>query len=97
MSIDCCIPDNIGGPNDVHVQSLVALKTREPIVSLYYKDAMVQMSPDEARSLALNILSAAEASEQDAFMLYFATEKIKSSVEEAAVLVAAFRAWREKK
>lgn len=48
--------------------------TRQPFVQIemeYPKDHPLQLEPNEARDLAANLLQAAEAAEQDAFIFEF--------------------------
>src|SRR5260370_17494646 len=48
----------------------------EPFVQLIQDDVVIcQLSPEEARDHAKNVLEATEASEQDAFMLSFMQQK----------------------
>jgi len=75
--------------------------TGQPFVEI--KDdrlkAPMQLSPEEARDLALNLLEAAEASEQDAFIFEFhsgfiqGTESEKKNV--GASMLIEFRKWRD--
>lgn len=81
----------------VTVQSLVSHKTREPRVSIYWpsdSDAL-QMSTQEARAFALNILESAEAAEQDAFMMAFATKEIGLNDAGGARLLNMLREYRK--
>jgi hypothetical protein len=71
-------------------------KHGEPFVQLLMDDAVIcQLSPEEARDHAKNILEATEASEQDAFMLSFMQEKVGLDVGKAMQVIVDFRKWRE--
>jgi hypothetical protein len=75
---------------------MVSNKTRLPLVSIYWPTSQdaAQMTPDEARQFALSILQAAEAAEQDAFIMDFATKKMGLDDGHGAALVNEFRVYR---
>lgn len=82
--------------SEVQVRSLVSHKTREPRVEVHWKDsAQLQMTPDETRALALNLINAAEAAEQDAFMVWFAEKRVGAKERDAGAILSEFRDWRE--
>jgi hypothetical protein len=71
-------------------------KNGEPFVQLLIDDEVVcQLSPDEARDHAKNILEATEVSEQDAFMFWFMQTKVGLDVGRAMQVIVDFRKWRE--
>ncbi len=58
----------------IKVTSIFGGKARQPFVQIemeYPKDHPLQLEPNEARDLAANLLQAAEAAEQDAFIFEF--------------------------
>lgn len=55
----------------------------------------LQISPNEARKLAYDILTAAEAADQDAFMIDFFKEKIECDDQTAYQVVGDFRRWKD--
>lgn len=57
---------------------------------------IVQMSSDQAREIALQILEAADASESDGFIAAFAQQQLGASQEQAAALLQEFRRYRER-
>lgn len=67
--------------------------TRQPFVQMSTDKWMVQISPEEARDLAGNLLQAAEAAEQDAFLFEFTMDTFKDE-HAAGLMVAGFRKWR---
>lgn len=71
--------------------------TRKPFVMIEADeiDQPIQLSPAEARDLAVNLLQAAEAAEGDAFIVEFTTRQLKSDVQHARVLLLEFRKFRE--
>jgi hypothetical protein len=77
-------------------------KAGEPFVQLLLcqpgkpDQFIAQLSPQECRDHALAILEAAEAAEQDAFLVDFGRTEMKMSLEEAGAILLAFRAYREK-
>jgi hypothetical protein len=58
-------------------------------------DRPIQISPEEARDLALNLLQAAEGAQTDAFLFEFAAKQLHASLEESASLLSHFRAFRD--
>jgi hypothetical protein len=68
----------------------------EPFIQLFQDNEIIcQLTPEQARDHAKNILEATEASEQDAFMLNFLQEKVGLDVGRAMQVIVDFRAWRE--
>lgn len=71
-------------------------KNGEPFIQLLIdEDVVCQLSPEEARDHAKNVLEATEASEQDAFMLDFMQQKLGLDVQRAMQVIIDFRKWRE--
>jgi hypothetical protein len=70
-------------------------KTRQPFVQLHHGDWSIQCSPDEARQLAQSIIEAAEAAEQDGFLMEWAKESIGADDGVATMLLTEYRQWRE--
>jgi len=67
----------------------------EPFVQLILGDKLIaQQSVQQAREHGLAILEAAEAAEQDAFLVYWAKTRIGVTEEAAVGLLADFRAYR---
>ena len=70
-------------------------RTKQPFVTLTEesKDFMVQMSPEEAVSLATNLITCAEASIQDGFLVEFLRDK---EIEDSYIgaMLEQFRQWR---
>jgi hypothetical protein len=87
--------------NTIMVTSGYGGNSRQPFVEIKTDKlkAPLQLSPEEARDLALNLLSAAEASEQDAFIVEFHSAFIEGSEVEkrnvGASMLIEFRKWRD--
>lgn len=78
------------------VQSMYGVKNRKPIVVLTMPGGeMLQMTPAEARDVAMNILRGAEAAEGDAFVFEFFFNLMGSDLH-AATVMDHFRQWRDK-
>lgn len=78
------------------VTSMYGMKNQAPLVTLTVPDGgMHQMSPDEARSLAANLVHAAEASEQDGFIIEWAQQKLGLDLEQATMVLGDYRDWRQ--
>ena len=72
-------------------------KEGEPFVQLIMDGKVVgQMSTKEARDHALATLEAAEAADQDAFMVDFLHTKIGMEMPAAGRILVEFREWRER-
>ena len=70
----------------------------EPFVQLIQDTTVIaQMDCDQAREHAQAMLEAAEASEQDAFLMHFFQTTFGLPVEEAARILVAFRTWRRER
>jgi hypothetical protein len=79
------------------VTSGYGFNTRQPYVEIQQDNFKVQMSPTDARALALSLLASAEAALGDAFLVEFGTQSIGLELNEAAGLLAQFREWRQGK
>ena len=72
--------------------------TGEPFVQLLLDDQIIaQLSPEMARDHARSITEAAEAAEQDAFLMDFARHKIGLPLEAASAWLIALRSYRAKR
>jgi len=70
--------------------------TKQPFVDLLIGDRKpLQLSPDEAREIALRLVEATESAEQDAFLVEWGTESFGGDQRAAAALLLEFRKWRE--
>lgn len=80
------------------VRSIYGSKTRQPIVVFTTPGGEEdQMTPAEARDLAFNLLTGAEAADQDGFIIEFFMDKMQLDKEHAAFILGEFREWREKR
>ena len=85
---------------DVMVSSGFGHNTQLPYVQVIIKSAdwMTQMSPENARELAFNLLGAADAAESDGFLVWFLQDKLEVKDGRAVVSVLVdFREYREKR
>lgn len=71
--------------------------TQQPFVQILIEQAdwMTQMSPDMARELAHNPLTAADAAESDGFVVGFFRDHIGLEMGHVAGVLMAFRDYRE--
>lgn len=79
------------------VNSLYGAHTKQGLVHLHHADWSFQCSPSEARAIAGQILEAAEAAEQDAFLVEWVRAEIGVGDQEAAGLLQDFRHWKDAK
>ncbi len=83
-------------PEMIHIESIYGARTGEPLVELRWGAEEGQFTPDEARAHALRVLEAAEAAEQDAFLMDWLLHQVGViDVEKRAMMLKHFRAWRE--
>ena len=82
--------------NTINVESGYGGNTRQPFVEIKTDKLKepLQMLPEEARDLASNLLQAAEAAEQDAFIFEFHHELLGDEKMGATMLIN-FRKWRD--
>lgn len=79
------------------VRSMFGFKTQQPIVVVTMPGGeMVQMEPDEARDLALNLLRCAEAAEGDAHLVTWAKDHGITADENIAAVLNDFRNYRDR-
>lgn len=87
--------------NVIKVTSGYGGNTRQPFVAIETDKLKepLQLSPEEARDLAQNLLQCAEASEQDAFIVEFHSGFIEGTPDEkravGASMLIEFRKWRD--
>lgn len=82
----------------VNITSNFGFHTRKPFVGLAITgaDVLINLSPEEARGIAMNLLECAESAETDAFMIQY-LERLGMREEEKRVTVLIdFRKFREK-
>lgn len=77
--------------------AIYGARERKPFVNLRHQDWVVQITPQEAREWALNILECSEAAEQDAFLVEFLAEKTEIPEDSAVFILKDYREWREKR
>jgi hypothetical protein len=84
----------------INVSSGYGMNTQQPFVTIALASPIetanpaVQLASSQAREIALQILEAAEAAEQDGFIVTFVTEAIGAPVEEAGKLLHLYREHR---
>lgn len=81
-------------PSMMMISSMVASLTLEPFVMLRWFMHVAQITSEQARELAFNLLDAAEAAKSDAFLMQFIC-KSTDNLEAGHQLVMAFREFRQ--
>lgn len=76
---------------------MVSASDRNGYVLLKWGKETGKLTPEEARQHALSILEAAEATEADAFMLTFFTERLEVEFQMALQMLRDFRGYRAAK
>lgn len=88
-------------PEQIHeemfsAEAIFGNETRRGIVRIGYGITFdLQMSPVEARKIAMSILEAADAAESDEFIITFLTQKVGVDIEGAASVLGEFRQLRD--
>jgi hypothetical protein len=79
---------------DIYITSMVGARTGEPAVSFKFGDLHVNMPLADARKVAMDLLSAALAAEQDAALIgYFRAQGMEDR--DLGVIIAAIREARK--
>lgn len=77
------------------VSSGYGANTQKPFVALEFDGQMLdQIPPEGARALAYNLIAAAEAAEQDAFLVTFMQKQVGLPLTHAAQVLGEYRQWR---
>jgi hypothetical protein len=91
------LPPNEALTGKIWASSLVSGRDKEPYVILQHGDKQFQLSPDDARQHAHQIMIAADAAESDAFLFKFALNELKLDEDIAGAILVSFRKFRERK
>lgn len=87
----------------IGVASIFGAKTRQPLVELTIPPVLlqdgtrVQMSPEEASALGLNLLAGSEGAISDGFIVDFFVREMELSMEQAAAVMLRFRGYRTRR
>jgi glycerophosphoryl diester phosphodiesterase len=83
----------------VEVSNGFGANTHEPYVEVNWPtdSGSIQLDPDEARLIARMIAEAAEAADQDAFLISFMMDDIGLDFDQAAQIIPRFAAWRRER
>lgn len=81
--------------SDVVITTLIASSDRRAIVDLTIDGKQVQLSPNEARILALDLLQAAESAIADAFVYQFLDDAAEQDDDAGIGVLRALNAFRE--
>lgn len=93
-------PTNDSDLIDISVSSGFGHNTQRPFVQILIPKAdwMTQMSPSDARGLALNLLTCAEAAESDGFLVTFLRQTVGvDDMRAVASILVEFRQWRDQR
>lgn len=81
--------------DSVWVETLVSHRTGEPLVQIAWYDHTGQLTPAQARQLALQLMEAAAITEADAFLIHFMKNTVGTDERAASILLQEFRRFRE--
>lgn len=86
---------------EIIVSGMYGYDSREPLVQIDMPEESAgapprcwQVKPEEARDMAMNLMRAAEAAEQDAFLFEFTASEMKMGEQAGATMLLAYRRWR---
>lgn len=79
--------------DNILVESMYGINTKQPLVKLTIGELLLQISPDHARDLAISLIDAAEAAEHDAWLFEFTKEQ-GATDGQAAGMVVNYRKFR---
>lgn len=84
--------------DEFYVENGYGVNTQQPFVALTYNGRkIVQMAPENAIALAHSLLTAAEASISDAFLIRFFLDVIQSDEPRTYYVIQEFRKFREER
>lgn len=83
--------------NSIWIETLVSQATGEPRVQIAWYDHSAQMTPEETRAFALQIMEAADAATSDAYLVHWLAEKVQMDKQGQAMLLNEFREYRDKR
>jgi hypothetical protein len=87
-----------GSDHSLGCHSLFSANDHKPYIGLEVDGKLlVQIPPETARAYAYNLITAAEAAEQDALLLEFIQREVGVPLEQGAGILVAFRKYREEK
>jgi len=82
-----------------YCESQYGVFERKPIVQITVRlrdeVRITQVTPDNARALAMNLLECAEAADMDAVVIEFLQKRLGQTLEVAATIVGEFRELRD--
>lgn len=82
---------------DLRAESIVSGRDREPYVCISFAGERIQMSPEDARQHAHQVMIAADAAESDAFLVKFLQDRLGLNAELIGNILVDFRYYRERK
>lgn len=86
-----------GNVGSLVVRAILGMGTKRGIVSVHWRDTMIQMTPEEARDVARDIESASWAAQADEWCYRVAREKLGLDEVGALNLVSRFRDLQQEK
>lgn len=81
---------------DLNFESMVSYRTQGPMVRITWGKNEGQLTSEEARETAMKLWDVAHASDADAFLVSFLTDKVALPKEHMYQLLSEFREWRER-
>lgn len=84
-------------PAMIWVTNGFGIMSKKPFVEYHDGGYRRQLSPQDARKIANDLIECAEAAEQDAFIVNFAMKELELEEQKAYQLVLMFRAWKEER
>ena len=88
----------LSDPKTLWVRSMYGAHSKQPLVVLTMPGGeSLQMPPDKARKVAQDLITCAEAAEQDGFLVEWSQAELDCSPQQAVSLLNEYRKWRDKR
>lgn len=92
------VPDEIiATAGTIYMEAIISNRTKEGMVNLRWGFMSAQLTVEETRAHAIELLKTAEAAQSDSFLHWLLTEKFKANPAGVAGVIEDFRAYRERK
>jgi hypothetical protein len=85
----------LAGEGTIWIESLVSMRTGQPLVKIHYGSVEAQLSADEAIAHAGRILEVAAGAHADAFLVSFLKTRVGMDPLSMGAMLKDFRAFRE--
>jgi len=97
-ALDGKVPEEvIAIAGTIYMEAIISGRTKEGMVNLRWGFMSAQLTVEETRAHATDLLRTAEAAQTDGFLYWLLTEKFKANPAGVAGVIEDFRNYRERK